>query len=229
MISCSEMKKIFELGRVIENDSLNAYLHTAYKLKLNNYRLISDGELSIRGAGLDVPDFMKEFLRFHGEALMIANIINDKIISITLRSMGPKKEFSKIGISKNMLYGLGRMSKDFKFGQPILLVEGHLDRDVISELYSNSLALTTNMINKSQAEILKRLTNKFILMLDNDEAGRKGTQNAYNILKGCKIKSIHHENGMKDCGDLVKLELSNINEYEWVKQIYKSKIEMELY
>ena len=66
-------------------------------------------------------------------------------------------------------------------------------------------------------------------MLDNDEAGRKGTQNAYNILKGCKIKSIHHENGMKDCGDLVKLELSNINEYEWVKQMYKSKIEMELY
>ena len=80
MISCSEMKKIFELGRVIENDSLNAYLHTAYKLKLNNYRLISDGELSIRGAGLDVPDFMKEFLRFHGEALMIANIINNKIL-----------------------------------------------------------------------------------------------------------------------------------------------------
>ena len=34
---------------------------------------------------------------------------------------------------------------------------------------------------------------------------------------------------MKDCGDLVKLELSNINEYEWVKQMYKSKIEMELY
>ncbi len=48
MINCSEMKKIFELGRVIENDSSNPYLHTAYKLKLKNYRLISDGELTIR-------------------------------------------------------------------------------------------------------------------------------------------------------------------------------------
>lgn len=185
--------------------------------------------LLLDGANLEIPDFMREFLRFHGEALMIANIVSNKIISITLRSMSLKKEFSKIGYSKNMLYGLGQLDKNFKFGQPILLVEGHLDRDVISELYPNSLALTTNMISKSQAEILKRLTNSFILMLDNDSAGQAGQKNAYYILKGCKITSINHENGMKDCGDLAKLELSNRNEYEWVRQIYKSKIEMELY
>ena len=49
---------------------------------------------------------MKEFLRFHGEALMIANIINNKIISITLRSMGPKKEFSKIGKNTDDIFNL---------------------------------------------------------------------------------------------------------------------------
>ena len=70
--------------------------------------------LLLDGANLEIPDFVREFLRFHGEALMIANIISDKIISITLRSMSLKKEFSKIGYSKNMLYGLGQLDKNFK-------------------------------------------------------------------------------------------------------------------
>ena len=103
MTKHENLKKIFELGRVITSDSSNSYIHIAYKLKLNNYRVITDGELRVKGADLDVPEYMKEFLRFHKQALMIANIIDNKVISIILRSIDTKKEFQKVGVSKNML------------------------------------------------------------------------------------------------------------------------------
>ena len=108
-------RAIFELGRPIVEDSRHPYLHIAYKLKLNNYRVITDGELMVKGRNLEIPEYMKEFLRFHGEALMIANIINEKVISIVLRSINTKKEFQKVGVMKNMLYGLGQLSDNFKF------------------------------------------------------------------------------------------------------------------
>ena len=229
MTKHENLKKIFELGRVIESDSSNPYIHTAYKLKLKNYRIITDGELMVKGANLDVPTYMKEFLRFHRKSLMIANIINDKVISIVLRSVDTKKEFQKIGVSKNMLYGLGQMDENFRFGQPIILVEGHLDRDVLSEFYPNVLAITTNRISNSQRDILKNLTNNFILMLDSDDAGQQGIKDAYYKLKGCKITEIKHLGNMKDAGDLAKLERSNHSEYEWIVMQYKNQIELARY
>lgn len=229
MLSTHEnLKRIFELGRVIDKDSPNPYLHIAYKLKLDNYRIISNGELLVKGKDLIIPEYMKEFLNFHNEAVMIANIINDKVMSIVLRSINTKKEFQKIGVSKNMLYGLGRLSPNFKFRDPIILVEGHLDRDVISEFYPNVLAITTNKISNTQAKILKGLTNRFILMLDNDDAGQAGIRDAYYKLTGCKITKIEHQAGMKDCGDLVKLERKNKEEYEFVKLIYQNYIDIEV-
>ena len=121
------------------------------------------------------------------------------------------------------------MSENFKYGTPILLVEGHLDRDTMSEFYPNVLALTTNKISNYQKDILTSLTNKFILMLDNDDAGRIGTKDAYYKLKGNKISEIKHLSNMKDAGDLNKLELYNKSEYDWVVSQYKNKIELELY
>lgn len=228
MISCIELKKIFELGRVINTDSSNSYLHLAYKLKLNNYRVISNGELMINGKNLNVPEYMKEFLRFHGEALMIANTVNDKVLSIVLRSINTKKEFQKVGTSKNMFYGIGMLEKDFTFGKPIILVEGHLDRDAMSQFYPNVLAITTNKLSNSQIEILSHLTNRYILMLDSDSAGQSGIKDAQRRLKNCNITIFEHLSGMKDCGDLVKLERTNREEYEFVHMTYKAKVDREV-
>ena len=92
----TNLRGIFELGRPVTEDSKNPYLHLAYKYKKNNYRIITSGELFIKGKGLYIPDFIMAFMSYNNEALMIANIIDGKVISILFRSLGPNKEFAKL-------------------------------------------------------------------------------------------------------------------------------------
>ena len=92
------LKAIFNLGRPITEDSRFPYIHLAYKNKLDNYRLITSGELFVRGRNLQIPQYLVQYMSFHNEALMMANIISDKIINITFRSINTNKEFMKLVI-----------------------------------------------------------------------------------------------------------------------------------
>lgn len=224
----SNLKAIFELGRPITEDSKNPYLHFGYKYNKQNYRLISSGELFIRGKNLIIPQYLAQYMSFHNEALMIANIIEDKVISIVFRSLSTIKEFMKVGTTKSSFYGLGELSKDFRYGTPILLVEGHLDRDMMATIYPNTLGIMTNRLSSSQLNILSNLTDKFILMLDNDEAGIKGQKQALYQLKGNKLNTITHDYRLKDAGDLVKLDITNHNLYEDIILDYTTQINLFL-
>lgn len=102
----TDLDKVFALGRRITSPSKNPYLNSAYKYNLDNYRLISSGELFIKGKDLDIPHYIKVFLQFYNEALMIANIISGSVISLTFRSITLKKEFNKWGTTKSLFYGL---------------------------------------------------------------------------------------------------------------------------
>lgn len=220
------LKAVFNLGRPIMEDSKFPYIHYAYKYKPDNYRLITSGELFVRGRNLQIPQYLVQFMSYHEEALMMANIIADKVINIIFRSITTNKEFMKVGNMKSTFYGLGKLSKDFKYGDTILLTEGHLDRDMMSIIYPNTLGIMTSHLSRNQVELLKGLTNKFILMLDNDEAGIKGQNYAKHQLKGCKISELEHDISLKDAGDLVKLDITNHNKFEDIINNYKLQIEL---
>ena len=128
------------------------------------------------------------------------------------------------GTTKATFYGLGDLEDNFRYGKPILLVEGHLDRDVMKEIYPNTLGIMTNHLSKVQVEILKNLTNKFILMLDNDEAGRDGIRTTKYQLQGSKIMELKHDSYLKDAGDLMKLDIENHKKFEEVIDNYKLQI-----
>ena len=150
-MNIKELTELFNLGRPINQlNKKNKYLYFAYKYKFNNYRLISSGELLIRGKHLHIPNYVKQFISFYKESLMIANIINNQVISITFRTIKDNKEFIKLGFSKSLFYGLGDLDSNFKYGDAILLVEGNLDRDRMSLFYKNTLGITTASISKSQ-------------------------------------------------------------------------------
>ena len=220
------LKAIFDLGRPITKDDKFPYIHLAYKNNLDNYRLITSGELFVRGRGLEIPQYLVQYMSFHNEALMMANIISDKIINITFRSINTNKEFMKVGNMKSIFYGLGKLSKDFKYGDTILLVEGHLDRDMMATIFPNTLGVMTSHLSKSQVELLRGLTNKVILMLDNDEAGRKGQYYAKKQLTNFKVSELEHDISLKDAGDLVKLDITNHSKFEDIILMYKLKLEM---
>lgn len=67
----------------------------------------------------------------------------------------------------------------------VILVEGSLDAPWMYQLgFNNTLSILGSKITKEQIEILNNLgVRDVILMLDNDYAGEKGTERAYNLLK----------------------------------------------
>ena len=220
------LKAIFNLGRPITEDSKFPYIHLAYKYNKQNYRLISSGELFIRGKHLDIPTYLYQYMSYHNEAVMIANIICDKVVSLVFRSINTNKEFMKVGTTKSTFYGLGELSKDFTYGKPILLVEGHLDRDMMATIYPNTLGVMTSHLSNSQIELLKGLTNSFILMFDNDEAGIKGQRYAKYKLSGNRIYELKHDSSLKDAGDLVKLSMTNKLDYDLILNRYKLQLDL---
>lgn len=222
----NNLKAIFNLGRPITKDSKFPYIHLAYKYNKQNYRLISSGELFIRGKHLDIPTYLYQYMSYHNEAVMIANIICDKVVSLVFRSINTNKEFMKVGTTKSTFYGLGELSKDFTYGKPILLVEGHLDRDMMATIYPNTLGVMTNNLSNSQVELLKGLTNSFILMFDNDEAGIKGQRYAKYKLSGNRIYELKHDSSLKDAGDLVKLSMTNKLDYDLILNRYKLQLNL---
>lgn len=220
------LRAIFNLGRPITEDSKFPYIHLAYKYNKQNYRLISSGELFIRGKHLDIPTYLYQYMSYHNEAVMIANIICDKVVSLVFRSINTNKEFMKVGTTRSTFYGLGELSKDFTYGKPILLVEGHLDRDMMATIYPNTLGVMTNSLSNSQVELLKGLTNSFILMFDNDEAGIKGQRYAKYKLSGNRIYELKHDSSLKDAGDLVKLSMTNKLDYDLILNRYKLQLDL---
>ena len=225
-MNIKELTELFSLGRPITSlNKNNKYLYFAYKYKFSNYRLISSGELIVRGKNLNIPNYVKQFISVYREVLMIANIFNGKVISIIFRTISGSKEFIKLGYSKSLFYGLGDLSEDFKYGDALLLVEGNLDRDRMSLMYKNTLALTTSSISKTQLQLLSGLTNNFILMLDNDEAGIKGSKLSYYKLKDIgKVNFIEHEPHLKDAGDLIDLEIRNDSRLDFIENYYRIQI-----
>lgn len=220
------MQEVFEIGRLITEDSKNKYLHLAYVNKFKHYKLISSGEIFIKGRNLNVPEFVKAFIQNNNQVLMMANIISGKVVGLTFRTIEGPKDFLTWGNNKGNFYGLGQLDENFKYGDPIILVEGLFDCDVIKQYYKNTMAVLTSGLTKNQTAVLTRLTNNVILMLDNDDAGKTGTKYSdLAINKKCNVKIFKHHPKCKDPGDIISLQLMNDADADFIEAYYKNSIQ----
>ena len=129
---------LFSISRSIKDDSRNKYLYFASKFNKSNYRVITNAELAIRGSNLEIPIYVRNFIKDNSETILICNNIKENTNGILLRSVD-KKEFCNYGFGKGMFYGIGDLDPSFKYGDLIVLVEGAIDRDVCATFITKKI------------------------------------------------------------------------------------------
>jgi 5S rRNA maturation endonuclease (ribonuclease M5) len=219
------LEKLYNLSRALDGKGYmaNPYVYNAFNKGLKNYRLLSSGELVLSELVKDnlIPSYIINFIKDESEVLLIFEFLI-KPNYVILRSL-KSKAFLGFGISRGLFYGMGDI--DLSYNEPIVLVEGPKDRDAIIDLYKNVLALRTNRITKKQIELLKNLTSKVILLLDSDERGQKGSEEAKKALEevGISVRVLPQFGKLKDTGDIITMEMSGLDTTH-VKSYYKKGI-----
>lgn len=113
-----------------------------------------------------------------------------------------KGDFEEINIP--MMFGFHNF-QNFKQGMPIVLVEGEKDAIALQTIYPFALAMGRNTLG-SNIKYLKYLTNKFVIIPDNDErAGEEGFERIKQDMEkyGLKLNKIVISNPkLKDVADI---------------------------
>ena len=107
------------------------------------------------------------------------------------------------GINIPFMFGFHNF-KGFQYGMPIVLVEGEKDAIAMQTIYPYTLAMGRNTLGNS-IKYLKYLTDKFIIIPDNDEAGLQGYEKIKKDMDryGLKLKRISINNPkLKDVADV---------------------------
>lgn len=216
--------KIYELPSVQMQTNRNKYLHYINS-RDTQFKVISAAQVLNNIKGL--PDFIIEYLKRNGDCVIIPNKIGKVIYSLTCRNIQGKKQFLKIGDISHSLYGLGNIPSDFKYGTPLVLVEGNLDCEAMREVYPYTVASLTATLSTNQIQLISHLTDKVIIAYDNDDAGKDGFYIVRSKLTklGMTIKKFNHALGLHDAGDLLDLQIKDKEEYNYLIKSYKNQIE----
>ncbi len=91
-------------------------------------------------------------------------------------------------------------------GKTLILVEGYMDVIALHQAgFDNAIACLGTALTQEQANLLSRYADDVLICYDNDEAGRKATQRALDILGNTKLrlKVIKMEGG-KDADEIIR-------------------------
>ena len=108
---------------------------------------------------------------------------------------------------------------------PIIVCEGSKDCIMMKKIYPYVVANNTSSMGIN-AQVLRTISNRFLLAYDNDEAGERGMKKDKKILRGlgAYVESIKLHDNFKDCADY----LDHPKEFEELKTQVKKKLK-ELY
>lgn len=145
-------------------------------------------------------------LENHNLIMPYKNIYGD-IIALVGRTLLPKDQ--QLNISKyknttfikgNHLFGVNKSKKSIIQSDAVIIVEGQFD--LISCYHNgfyNVVAVGCANLSKKQFYILKRYTNNFYFLFDNDDAGKKGFEKAkekyssYANIQKITMPEIYHD------------------------------------
>ena len=215
---------------VNKSDIEDVYTYLAYNKKLKNYRIITGNDLISEPKierGTHLPAYLFDFILSSGKILMICNGILNEINEITLRSLKEKK-FMDFGEKKALPYGLFNF-KNFKYNDPIVIVEGFKDCDCFKEIYPFTIACRTAGTSILMREVISTLTKRVILAYDNDSAGINAIKNDRLNFKKLKIDAValEHPNFVKDIGEIAdSYYKGNTFQSDYLINFYKTQIDV---
>ena len=104
---------------------------------------------------------------------------------------------------------------------PIIVCEGSKDCIMLKRIYPYVLANNTSSLGIN-AQILRNITDSFLLAYDNDKAGAEGIEKDKKVLRnlGAYVESIKLHDGFKDCADY----LEHPQEFEELKKQVRRKL-----
>lgn len=202
----------------------NKYVHLATDYGYSHYRMCSVQDLKRLGVFDSLSFYRKNFFTENGAVVAIFNEMNDRVASVVFRSLSTKA-FMDYSIFYTA-YGFNLMRDDFRYGDPVILTEGIYDADSVRPLFQDVLAMLTSNITIGQAEVLKTLTDNFIVLFDSDEAGMSGYKTAMRRLLGSKVQMIQVFKGDKDVGEMEEYrKAGKLSEYAERRDFYKEQID----
>jgi 5S rRNA maturation endonuclease (ribonuclease M5) len=143
------------------------------------------------------------------------------VYGYVLRSYTGKqyRVFSERGAAQ-LLFGFEAFDERFRYGVPIVLTEGVKDAICLQMLYPFSLAILSSDVTKTTLNWLTKITDKYILGLDNDQSGEKHRRILRKELtvRKCRVSDLIPHQSCKDLG----MYLSNYGYFERVlkQQLY---------
>ena len=202
-----------------------------FKLRSINNNTIEDLKLGYASDDNSLYDYLKE-KAYSNDIILAASLVSknedgnifdryrnriifpiinktNKVVAFGARVLDDSKP-KYINSPENLIYSKGRnlyginIAKDYaKDG--LILVEGYIDFVTMYQAgFKNVVALLGNATATAQAELIKKYTNKVILLLDSDMAGQCAAERAIEKFKAYDIKYTNIKlEGAKDVDEFI--------------------------
>jgi hypothetical protein len=184
------------------------WIYTAKKNSLEFLKIISIGDL--REAGYPEGTYLNIFMKDSGACLMFPLSFMGFLCGFGFRAI-EDKSFTIACFKPFMAYSSNKMVEEYHagnvvYGLPILLSEGVMDAESLSEIYPLSVAYLGSSVSLGLCEIISHFTNRVIVVPDSDEAGERGYWATQKNLSryGVQCNRVGMMFGYKDAGEFLK-------------------------
>lgn len=220
-----DLEQLYNLAKPLTYTDafLNKYTFLAY----NN--IIEAKYLSVNNLPqLDTK--LSSYIAQHSKILLFPSIIDGKIDTMVVRPM--LTNGTPLTLTSGKLpFNIGNINKDFKYGDPLILVEGLADIGGLKLIDStlNIISFNSSALANQYYEIVASLTYNVILVPDKDKAGEISVKKTRKEFKkfNISLKVVEQFQDLKDTGDIVELLLQYTKtDNKQVKQTIKQKLEL---
>lgn len=178
---------------------------------------------------------LSPYIAEHGKVILFPSIVNGVIDNIVARPIETAGRPLTLVKGKLPFY-IGTLPDNFKFGDPIILVEGIADVGGLKLIDKslNIIAMNSSALPQCYYEVIASVTNNIILFADNDEVGINSANKVKRIFKkhNVDVEIVNQYGDFKDTGDIISLVMKYIEtkdetvkqELELVKKYYSTII-----